>query len=153
MMRYMPWEAVGVVVALVLGVASLAMSWSTARKDRATQERLAAIEEKRRDEELVGRKQASVTASFLPSAQGRGLRLFNGGPAVADLVKITMVAPIGPGALPHILEGPSALNLQPQQEFTFVTAIVAETAPAVEARLEWADGAGHQQRALTLEVP
>lgn len=103
----MPWEALGVVLGVVLGLANLGLYWFTWRRENRRQERLAtmqgrltAIEEARRNEELASRESASVSARFKqePNSSGSGtnhwLVLSNGGPAVARNASVEVVAPV-----------------------------------------------------------
>jgi hypothetical protein len=128
----------GVLVAVV----ALAVSGAVARQQTRIQERLAAIEEARRREEVAARSRAEVTAALRPDERdhrGRNLRLVlrNEGPAIAYTVK----AKVDEGTKIPTVHGLEALpvDLQPGQEMKFPVAAAMGDMPTFGVLIEWSD--------------
>lgn len=120
-------------------------------------ERINAIEEARRREEVESRQRAVVTAEFVPltTADGRSkchLVVRNDGPAEARGVDFVL----GPEAKdgPLLRDAPFPLEvLRPGGSFKMRAVLFGETAPHVTARLSWTDGVGEHADDLLLSVP
>jgi hypothetical protein len=142
------FTAAGVLIALL----ALVVSVVVARRQTRIQERLAAIEEARRAEEVAARGRAWVTASLRRDqrdARGRDLRLVlrNEGPAFAGHVWFT--AEKGPG-VPEV-QGTETLplDLQPGQEVMFPVSPLLGSRAVLQVVVGWTDEDGeleHEER-------
>ena len=148
-------EVVVQAVTAVIALAALAVSIVVARRQTAVQERLAAIEEARRADEVTARGRAWVTASIKPSnrdvrIQGPRLLLRNEGPAVARRALVTVVKrsrtamPLGLEALP--------VDLQPGQEMEFGIPFSLGEEPRLELKVQWIDQLGGHSERWALKV-
>jgi hypothetical protein len=145
--------AVNAVIAAIALVA-LVVSWRVSRRQTAIQERVAAIEEARRTEEIAARAHARVTASVTHEQRdhrGRDVRLVlhNDGPALARGVQVDLEegptnAVIGLEALP--------VDLQPGQSTRFPVALALGDHPILRITVRWADEAGNHAEPYTLQV-
>jgi hypothetical protein len=85
--------------------------------------------------------------------QNYQLVLANRGPARAEDVAFELVEPTEGFAPSLILQGHSfPIALDAEQEYTIVASVVMGTAPAVDIALRWTDGAGAEEKTLTLAV-
>lgn len=133
-----------------IALAALVVSFVVARQQTAIQERLAAIEEARRAEELDARTVAQVTASM-----GRPLDphliLRNHGPAVARGVELEVQQ--GP-RIPQVQGLTEALpaDLQSDQELAFHVPVDLAIARVFRVTVRWTDGAGDHEELFVLQI-
>jgi hypothetical protein len=146
-----------VVDAISVGIAlgALVVSIVVARRQTGIQERLAAIEEARRAEEVEARTQARVTASLVHEqldARRRDTRLVlhNEGPARARNVEAELEE--GP-QIPSVI-GLDALpvDLQPGQQMRFTVAAAMGDAMTFRVTVRWTDEAGDHEEPFTLST-
>jgi hypothetical protein len=137
-------------ITALIALAALVVSSMVARRQTAIQERLAAIEEARRAEELEARTVARVTVSM-----GRPLDphlvLRNHGPAVAHGVELEV--PEGPH-IPLVRGVTEALpaDLLPDQELAFAVPVDLATTRVFRVTVRWTDGAGEHEEQVVLQI-
>ena len=135
-------EAAATAATAVIALVALVVSIWVARQQTRIQERVAAIEEARRAEELAARERAQVTAS-VRREDGLRLVLHNEGPAVARGVRMAVEdSPQTPGLI-----GLEALpvDLQPHQEMKFIVAVGLGDQQILRVVVRWADAAGEHK--------
>jgi hypothetical protein len=157
-----------VVAAVTAGIALLALVVSiiVAQRQTAIQERLAAVEEARRAEEVEARTRARVTASIMrvetpplirtvasspaPISWPVLLVLRNEGPALARDVQVQVEE------APHVptVNGLEVLpvDLQPGQPMTFHMPVAMGDAATIRVTVRWTDGAGGHEEPFTLQI-
>jgi hypothetical protein len=143
-------EVVVNAITAAIALVALVVSFRVARRQTAIQERLTAIEETRRAEEVEARRLAQVTASFQPRGPDSQLVVHNQGPATARDVEV--VVEEGPGVPPVFsLEGlPN--DLQPDQPMTFQVPVSMGEAAPLRVTVRWNDGAGGHEQAYTFQT-
>jgi hypothetical protein len=161
----MPVEVVVAAISAAIALAALVVSIVVARRQTAIQERLAAIEEARRAEEVEARGRARVTASLArdepqgvmvragqlaPKPVPLRLVLHNDGPALARSVQLAVEQ--GPG-VPQVL-GLEALpvDLQPGQSMLFIVTVSLRSTPTMRVTVRWTDEAGDHEEPFTLQA-
>jgi hypothetical protein len=146
-------EVVVAAVSAGIALAALVVSIVVARRQTRIQERLAAVEEARRAEEVEARGRARVVVSIQHEKRGeRGLAdwlvLHNEGPALARgaLVEVEegkgVPGVIGLDALPA--------DLQPGQSLRFILTVAMGDGPTMPVTVQWADSAGSHREPYTL---
>jgi hypothetical protein len=158
---------VDVVVAAVsasIALAALVVSILVARRQTAIQERVAAIEEARRAEEVDARRRARVTASIAVSGAAEPvmgtvtapvvswhvwLVLRNDGPALARGVELVDEGPQAPRVMGLDL---LPVDLQPAQQMVFPIPVGHADDPIVRVRVRWTDEAGKHEEPYTLQT-
>jgi hypothetical protein len=148
-------EVIVAAISAVIAVLALAISAEVHLRQTAIQERVAAIEEARRAEEIEARGRARVTASMQREqrdTRGRDLRLVlhNDGPALARSVQAAVEEePQTPGVL-----GLEALpvDLQPGQFMRFVVTVGLRDTTTMRVTVRWTDEAGDHEEPFTLQV-
>jgi Flp pilus assembly protein TadB len=146
-------EVVAAAVSAAIALAALVVSIVVARRQTEIQERLAAVEEARRAEEVEARGRARVVVSIQHEKRGeRGrdewLVLHNEGPALARdaLVEVEkkkgIPDVIGLGALP--------VDLQPGQSMRFILTVAMGEGPKMPVTVRWTDSAGNHEELWTL---
>jgi hypothetical protein len=143
-----PVEVVVAAISAVIALAALAVSIVVARRQTAIQERLAAIEEARRAEELEARGRASVTASLHRGLDELTLR--NEGPALARGVGLEVEE--GPHLPPVYGIERLPVDLQPGQRMTFHVPGQQYEAPVIRVTVRWTDAAGDHEEPFTLQT-
>jgi hypothetical protein len=144
----------GLLVAVLALLVSIIVAWVQHRQSS----RLTAIEEARREEEIVQRKAASLLVEFeeyLTSSGRRGHRLVltNRGQAIAQDVAFNMDSDDGSDdSLPHMMEEPWPLTLQVGQRYEITAAVSMSTALNVRGTLSWRDERGPQQQPVMLSI-
>jgi hypothetical protein len=143
-------EVVVNAITAAIALVALVVSFRVARRQTAIQERLTAIEETRRAEEVEARRLAQVTASFQPRGPDSQLVVHNQGPATARDVEVEVEE--GPGVPPVFsLEGlPN--DLQPDQPMTFQVPVSMGEAAPLRVTVRWHDGAGGHEQAYTFQT-
>jgi hypothetical protein len=143
-------EVVVSAITAAIALVALVVSFRVARRQTAIQERLTAIEEARRAEEVEARRLAQVTASFQPRGPDSQLVVHNQGPALARDVEVEVEE--GPGVPPVFsLEGlPN--DLQPGQPMTFQVPVSMGEAAPLRVTVRWNDGAGAHEQAHTFQT-
>jgi hypothetical protein len=143
-------EVVVNAITAAIALVALVVSFRIARRQTAIQERLTAIEETRRAEEVEARRLAQVTASFQPRGPDSQLVVHNQGPATARDVEVEVEE--GPGVPPVFsLEGlPN--DLQPDQPMTFQVPVSMGEAAPLRVTVRWHDGAGGHEQAYTFQT-
>lgn len=133
-------------ISAAISLVALVISIVVAKRQTGIQERLAAIEEARRAEEVAARGRARVTASMRPDF----LTLHNEGPALARGVGAEIVS-LDEDPLPFI-DGIEALpvDLQPGQPITFAVSHAAGDANTLRVTVRWADESGDHEEPYTL---
>ncbi len=153
-----------VVAAISGGIALLALVVSivVARRQTAIQERVAAIEEARRAEEVEARGRARVTAGIVyvdarPAMAAvtypppdRLLMLRNEGPALARDVALQLEEGPGVPLIRDIQVLPA--DLQPGQYMGFPIPVKPEDDAMVRVTVCWTDGAGDHEEPFTLQL-
>jgi hypothetical protein len=144
-------EVVVAAISATIALVALVVSWRVSRSQIAIQERVAAIEEARRAEEVAARGQARVTASILDEGWSR-LVLHNEGPAFARGVEADIVSldgdPVPPFNGIHALP----MNLQPDQAMEFSFEVTLAEARTVRVTVLWADEAGKHEEPYMLRL-
>jgi hypothetical protein len=157
-------EVVVAAITAAIALAALVVSFVVARRQTAVQERLAAIEEARRAEEVEARTRTRVTASIVHADPGppmsitagppldSWLVLYNEGPALARSIEAE-VASLDGKPVPQIF-GIEALpvDLQPGQHLTFRIPMALEDAVMVRVMVRWTDGAGDHAEPFALQI-
>jgi hypothetical protein len=146
--------------ALFVAVLALAFTAYSFFRQYGLQQRLAAIEEDRRREEVASRSQADVGARFesylsstTPAHRNYQLVLSNAGQARADEVTVELVGPIEGNAPDLMKSGHSfPIALDPGQEYAIAAAVVMGTPPSVDVLLRWEDGTGSREKTLNLTL-
>jgi hypothetical protein len=143
-------EVVVNAITAAIALVALVVSFRVARRQTAIQERMAAIGEARRAEEVEARRLAQVTASFQPRGPDSQLVVHNQGPATARDVEVEVEE--GPGVPPVFsLEGlPN--DLQPDQPMTFQVPMSMGEAAPLRVTVRWHDGAGGHEQAHTFQT-
>ena len=127
-------QAIGVIVAVVLGLVNLAWQAVTWRILRAE------------------RKRASVNAHF--EAQPFQLVVSNDGPATAEAVEATVLENVGEGRMPRLTDTHSqGADLPPNDHYALTVRPDPGLAPKAKVRLNWRDESGDHEKTLTLKVP
>jgi hypothetical protein len=158
-------EVVVSAISAGIALAALVVSIVVAKRQTATQERLAAIEEARRAEEVESRGRAHVLVSVTrpepaeavtstvaitaPVSWHVWLVLRNDGPALARRVEVTDEGPQAPRVMGlDILPA----DLQPAQPMVFPIPVTHSDHPVVRIRVRWTDEAGDHEEPYTLQV-
>jgi hypothetical protein len=146
--------------ALFVAVLALGFTAYSFFRQHGLQQRLAAIEEDRKREEVASRSQADVGArlesylsSTTPANENYQLVLSNAGQARAESVTVELVGPIEGNAPDLVMRGhsfPIALDLG--QEYTIGALVVMGTPPSVDVLLRWEDGTGSREKTLNLTL-
>jgi Flp pilus assembly protein TadB len=147
--------AISAAISAVISIVALVVSWRVARRQTAIQERVAAIEEARRAEEVEARARARVTASLMheqrdPRRRVTRLVLHNEGPALARGVEVELEEGqqipgiIGIEALP--------VDLQPGQRMPFIVSVGLADAMTFRVTVRWTDEAGGHEEPFTLSI-
>lgn len=131
--------AFGTGVALV----ALVVSMVVARRQTGIQERVAAIEEARRAEEVEARTRARVTVSISREGSRTQLVLRNDGPAMARGVDFDIASLDGHRSAPSV-NGREVLpvDLQSDQAMSFGIPLAMGDSMAARVTVRWSDGAG-----------
>ena len=146
--------------ALFVAVLALGFTAYSFFRQHGLQQRLAAIEEDRRREEVASSLQAEVGARFesylsgtTPAHENYRLVLSNAGEARAEGVTVELVDPIEGNAPDLMMKGHSfPIALDPGQEYTIGAAVVMGAPPSVDVLLRWEDGTGSREKALNLAL-
>jgi hypothetical protein len=148
--------------ALLVAVLALAFTAYSFFRQHGLQQRLAAIEEDRRPEEVASGLEAEVGARFetslsapTPAHENHQLVLSNAGQARAEEVTVELVGPIEGNAPDLVMRGESfPIALDPGQEYTIadVVATGAKAPPSVDVLLRWEDGTGSHEKTLNLTL-
>jgi hypothetical protein len=144
--------------ALFVAVLALAFTAYLFLRHYGLQQRLAAIEEDRRREEVASSLQADVGARFetyLSSTTPADYQLVlsNAGRARAEGVTVELVGPIEGNAPDLVMRGHSfPIALDPGQEYTIAAVEVMGTPPSVDVVLRWEDGTGSREKTLNLTL-
>jgi hypothetical protein len=146
--------------ALFVAVLALAFTAYSFFRQHGIQQRLAAIEENRRREEVASSLQAEVGARFeshlsgtTPAHENYQLVLSNAGQARAENLTVELVGPIE-GNAPDLIKGGHSfpIALDPGQEYTIAAVAVTGTPPSVDVLLRWEDGTGSREKTLNLRL-
>jgi hypothetical protein len=139
-----------VIAGIAAGIALLALVVSivVARRQIAIQERVAAIEEARRAEEIEAKGRARVTASL--RIEWEQLILRNEGPALARGVMLEVED--GPEVPPVFGTEELPVDLQPGQAMAFQTNVSYYSARMMRVTVRWADEAGDHEEPFTLQT-
>lgn len=107
------------------------------------------------EEEREARKRAAVAARLVPSGKSYRLLVSNGGPAAARNLDVSLLNH-------HVEASPIVLSdynakvpmkvLHPGQEFGLLWAVSNSTGSVFDISLRWTDGAGHQEKVVTVSV-
>jgi hypothetical protein len=142
-------------IVAVIALAALVVSIVVAKRQTAIQERVAAIEEARRAEEVEAQTRARVTASLVHQQrdarhQQTRLVLHNEGPALARNVEAELEE--GP-RIPSVI-GLEALpvDLQPSQAIPFLVPLAMGDATMFRVTVRWTDEAGGHEERYTLST-
>jgi hypothetical protein len=146
--------------ALFVAVLALGFTAYSFLRQHGLQQRLAAIEEDRRREEVASSLQADVGARFesylsstTPANENYQLVLSNAGQARAESVTVELVGPIEGNAPDLVMRGHSfPIALDPGQEYTIADVVAMGTPPSVEVLLRWEDGTGSREKTLNLTL-
>lgn len=157
-------EIVIAAISAGIALAALVVSIVVARRQTAIQERLAAIEEARRAEEVEARSRAHVSVSIARSGPRESamvtvtaavvswpalLAVRNDGPALARGVALTDEGPQAPRIMGlEILP----VDLQPAQQMVFAIPVELSDNPIVRVRVRWTDEAGDHEEPYTLQA-
>jgi hypothetical protein len=141
-------EVVVAAISAGIALAALVVSIVVARRQTAIQERLAAIEEARRAEEIKAGGQAQVMASLHRGLERLTLR--NEGPALARGVDLEVEE--GPGVPPVFGIERLPVDLQPGQQMTFEVPAQDHKAPVMRVKVRWTDEAGDHEEPFTLQT-
>jgi hypothetical protein len=144
--------------ALFVAVLALGFTAYSFFRQHRLQQRLAAIEEDRRREEVASSLQADIGARFesylsgtTPAHKNYQLVLSNAGQATAEEVTVELVGPIEGNAPDLMKSGHSfPIALDPGQEYAIAAAVVMGTPPSVDVLLRWEDGTGSREKTLNL---
>jgi hypothetical protein len=136
-------------ISAVISLVALFVSWRVARRQTGIQERLAAIEEARRAEEVKARTLARVTASLVYLDEHL-LILRNEGQALARGVQVEPEQ--GPEHSPIIGLEALPVDLQPGQRMTFRVALVLGDEPMLRITVRWTDEAGEHAEPYSLST-
>ena len=146
--------------ALFVAVLALAVTAYSFFRQHGLEQRLAAIEEDRRREEVAPRSQADVGARFesylsstTPAHRNYQLVLSNAGQARAEEVTVELVGPIE-GNAPDLMKSKHSfpIALDPGQEYAVAAAVVMGTPPSVDVLLRWEDGTGSREKTVNLTL-
>jgi hypothetical protein len=139
-----------VIAGIAAGIAlvALVVSIVVARRQTAIQERVAAIEEARRAEEVAARGRAWVTARLHRGFEKLILR--NEGPALARGVNLEVEE--GPQVPPIFGLEALPVDLQPGQTMSFQTPVAYEDATMLRVTVRWTDEAGDHEEPFTLQT-
>ena len=148
------------VLALIVAALALGFAAYSFFRQHGLQQRLAAIEEDRRREEVASRSQADVGARFesylsstTPAHRNYQLVLSNAGQARAEGVTVGLVGPIEGNAPDLMMKGHSfPIALDPGQEYAIGAVVVMGAPPSVEVLLQWEDGTGSREKMLNLTL-
>lgn len=139
-----------------IALAALVVSIVVAKRQTEVQERLAAVEEARRADEVAARSRAQVTASIqrMPG-DGRWpgqqvLVLRNEGAAVARQVLATVDE--RPGTPKPIGLDDLSADLQPRQEMPFLLPVSLGDEPVLRLTVRWTDQLGDHTEPYTLQL-
>jgi hypothetical protein len=140
-------------IAAAIALLALVVSFVVARRQTAIQERLTAIEEARRAEEVEARGRARVTATIRPPWEW--LTLHNEGPALARDVEAEVVSL--DDSPPPTISGLGNLfgfqvNMQPGQTMPFWIERAREDAEMVEVTVRWTDEAGSHEEPYQFDI-
>jgi len=146
--------------ALFVAVLALAFTAYSFFRQYGLQQRLAAIEEDRRREDVASSLQAEVGARFesylsgtTPDHENYQLVLSNAGSARAEEVTVELVGPIEGNAPDLMMKGHSfPIALDPGQEYTIAAVEVMGAPPSVDVLLRWEDGTGSREKTLNLTL-
>jgi hypothetical protein len=143
-------EVVVQAVTAAIALAALVVSIVVARRQTGVQERLAAVEEARRADEVAAQGRVQVTASVRGSME-TWLMLRNDGPAVARQVLVEPdKRPGGPQPLGLEL---LPVDLQPHQEMQFRLPLGLRDEPVLRLTVQWTDEVGDHAEPYTLPIP
>jgi hypothetical protein len=137
-------------VIAAIALAALIVSWWVARRQTAIQERVAAIEEARRAEEVEARGRARVTASLERGGGRLQLVLRNEGQAVARSVKAELEQGPRTPAVLGLEDLP--VDLQPGQPMPFPIPMALGDATMFRVTVRWADEAGDHEKPYKLST-
>ena len=146
--------------ALFVAVLALGFTAFSFFRQYGLQQRLAAIEEDRRREDLASRSQADVRARFesylsgtTPAPTNYQLVLSNAGQARAEELTVELVGSIEGNALDLMKSGHSfPIALDPGQEYTIADVVAMGAPPSVDVLLRWEDGTGSREKTLNLTL-
>jgi hypothetical protein len=150
--------------ALVVSIVVAVKQAGVAREQTAIQERLAAVEEARRADEVEARSRARVTARIVrvdmppivstvpPPPPSVWLVLHNEGAALARGVGLDVESLDGNPVPP--VNGVEVLpvDLQPTQQMTFHVPVSMGDAAIVRVTVRWIDGAGDHEEPFALQT-
>jgi hypothetical protein len=143
------FTAAGVLIALL----ALVVSVVVARRQTHIQERLAAIEEARRAEEVEARSRAWVTASVVREGSSTTLVLRNEGSALAREVDIDVASLDGHRPGPTV-NGREVLpvDLQAGQVMRFGIPVAMGDSVAARVTVRWTDGVGEHAEPFAVQL-
>jgi hypothetical protein len=139
-------------ISVFIAVVALVVSVIVATRQTAIQERVAAIEEARRAEEVAARTRAQVTARILHGEPDPELVLRNEGPALARGVD----AHVGYFDVDNVFPPVIGLDLlpadfQPGQEMRFSIPMALGDPVMLRVLVRWTDGAGEHEEPFALK--
>lgn len=146
-------------IGLILAAIAIVVSVWTAVRQQSVQNRMAAIEIARRDEELAARRQADVTAYFEPRLTslgriGKSLVVANRGLARAHQVALEII-PVGEGDSPLLSSEEGDLPipiLDSGGTYSWPAEFVSGTASAIDVHLSWRDETGDHTKEIRLST-
>lgn len=142
-------EVIVAAISAAIALAALVVSIKVARRQTAIQERLTAIEEARRAEEVEARARARVTASFLRADSQ--LVLHNEGAALARDVTAEVASQDGAEvAEVYGLDETLPADLQPGQRMPFRVMLDLGMGATMRVTVRWTDEAGSHEEPFTL---
>lgn len=146
-------EVVVAAVSAAIALVALVVSMVVARRQIAIQERLAAIEEARRAEEVEARTRAWVRATVSREGRMPALVLHNEGSALARGVDIE-VEWLNLDQFPRV-NGREVLpvDLQPGQQMAFSIPVSMGFLLVFRVTVHWSDGAGDHAEPFSLRNP
>lgn len=146
-------EVIVAAISAVIAVLALAISADVALRQTAIQERLTAIEEARRAEEIAARTRARVTARIgheQPPQPRYWLIVHNEGPALARGVDVELEERPQTPTVIGLEDLP--VDLQPGQERRFLVSVGLNDTQTIRITVRWADEAGNHAEPYTLQI-
>jgi hypothetical protein len=146
-------EVVVAGISALIALVALVVSVVVARRQTAIQERVAAIEEARRAEEVAARTRAQVTARISRGDPDPELVLRNEGPALARGVEALVGCfSWGPSSPPVIGLDVLPVDFQPGQDMRFPIPVALGDSVMLRVLVRWTDGAGEHEQPFALKT-
>lgn len=142
----------GILIAILLALLAWAQANRVSHRADAIQERLAAVEEARREDELAEQATASLSVEFVEHGRNsKRLVVHNFGPARARGIDLVLDCNEKDGPWLHAAPFPD-LDLLPGQTFEIPAMTAGATPPSVNGTLSWTDDGGRHEIAVRLST-